>query len=61
MDHQMETFSAVLAHCAGNSLVTGEFPSQWPVTQWSGIKTNGFQLLNDLISNPDYLHYSARQ
>ena len=31
--HQMETFSALLALCAGNSLVTGEFPSQRPVTQ----------------------------
>ena len=30
--HQMETFSALLAHCAGNSPVTGEFPSQRPVT-----------------------------
>ena len=32
--HQMETFSALLAICAGNSPVTGEFPSQRPVT-WS--------------------------
>ena len=32
--HQMETFSALLALCAGNSPVTGEFPSQRPVT-WS--------------------------
>ena len=31
--HQMEIFSALLAICAGNSLVTGEFPSQSPVTQ----------------------------
>ena len=31
--HQMETFSALLALCAGNSLVTGEFPSQRPVTR----------------------------
>ena len=31
--HQMETFSALLAICAGNSLVTGEFPAQRPVTQ----------------------------
>ena len=31
--HQMETFSALLALCAGNSLVTSEFPSQRPVTQ----------------------------
>ena len=30
--HQMETFSALLAICAGNSPVTGEFPSQRPVT-----------------------------
>ena len=29
---QMETFSALLAHCAGNSPITGEFPSQRPVT-----------------------------
>ena len=29
----METFSALLAICAGNSPVTGEFPAQWPVTQ----------------------------
>ena len=29
--HQMETFSAVLAICAGNSPVTGEFPAQRPV------------------------------
>ena len=30
----METFSALLAICAGNSPVTGEFPTQRPVT-WS--------------------------
>ena len=30
--HQMETFSALLAFCTGNSPVTGEFPSQTPVT-----------------------------
>ena len=29
--YQMETFSALLAPCAGNSLVTGEFPAQKPV------------------------------
>ena len=29
----METFSLLLALCAGNSLVTGEFPAQRPVTQ----------------------------
>ena len=29
--HQMETFSALLAICAGNSPVTGECPTQRPV------------------------------
>ena len=29
----METFSALLAICVGNSLVTGEFPAQGPVTR----------------------------
>ena len=31
--HQMETFSALLAICGGNSPVTGEFPAQRPVTR----------------------------
>ena len=31
--HQMETFSTLLAFCAGNSPVHGEFPAQRPVTQ----------------------------
>ena len=31
--HQMETFSTLLAICAGNSPVTGEFPARRPVTQ----------------------------
>ena len=31
--HQMETFSALLALCAGNSPVTGEFSAQRPVTR----------------------------
>ena len=31
--HQMKTFSALLAICTGNSPVTGEFPSQRPVTR----------------------------
>ena len=30
--HQMEIFSALLALCAGNSLVTSEFPVQVPVS-----------------------------
>ena len=32
--HQIETFSALVALCAGNSLVTGEFHAQKTVT-WS--------------------------
>ena len=31
--HQMETFSALPVLCAGNSPVTGEFPTQRPVTR----------------------------
>ena len=31
--HQMETFSALLALCVGNSPVTGEFPAHRPVTR----------------------------
>ena len=31
--HQMETFSALLGICAGNSSVTGEFLAQRPVTR----------------------------
>ena len=34
--HQMETFSALLALCTGNSPVTGEFPTQRPVTRSFG-------------------------
>ena len=29
----MESFSVLLAICAGNSRTTGEFPAQRPVTQ----------------------------
>ena len=31
--HQLKSFSALLALCAGNSQVIGEFPSQRPVTR----------------------------
>ena len=40
----METFSALLALCAGNSPVTGEFPSQRPVTR-------SFDVFYDLCFN----------
>ena len=42
--HQMEIFSALLAVCTGNSLVTGEFPAQRPVTR-------GFDVFFDLRLN----------
>ena len=42
--HQMETFSALLAICAGNSPVTGEFHTQRPVTR-------SFDVLFDLHLN----------
>ena len=42
--HQMETFSALLAICAGNSPVPGEFPAQRPVTR-------SFDVFFDLVLN----------
>ena len=42
--HQMETFSALLAICAGNSPGTGEFPAQRPVTR-------SFEIFFDLCPN----------
>ena len=42
--HGIEPFSALLALCAGNSPVTGEFPSQRPVTQ-------NFYVFSDLRPN----------
>ena len=35
--HQMETFSALLVLCAGNSPVSGEFPSQRPEMRSFGV------------------------
>ena len=35
--HQMETFSALMALCEGNSPVTSEFPSQRPVMRSLGV------------------------
>ena len=49
--HQMETFSALLAICAGNSPVTGDFPTQRPVT-WS------FDVLFDLSLNERLIEQS---
>ena len=38
--HQMVTFSALLAICAGNSPVNGEFPAQRPVTRSFDLRLN---------------------
>ena len=46
--HQMETFSALLALCAGKSPVTDEFPSQRPVTRSFGVFFD--QRLNKCLS-----------
>ena len=46
--HQMETFFALLAICAGNSPVTGEFPEQRPV-MWSFGVFFGLRLNKPLI------------
>ena len=52
--HQMETLSALLALCAGNSPVTGEFPSQRPV-MWS------FDVFFDLHLNKRLSKQSRRR
>ena len=46
--HQMETFSALLAICAGNSPVPSEFPTQRPVTRSFGVFFD--QRLNKLLN-----------
>ena len=46
----MEPFSPLLVLCEGNSPVTGEFPSQWPVPRSFGVS---FDLrLNNRLSKP---------
>ena len=52
--HQMETFSALLALCAGNPLVTSEFPSQRPVTR-------SFDVFFDLRLNKQLRKQSKRR
>ena len=63
--HQMETFSALLTFCAGNSPVTDEFPTQ---SQWRGPLK--FSLIcvwnNSWVNNGDagalrrhYAHYDV--
>ena len=50
--HQTERFSALLALCAGNSPVTGEFPEQMPVTQ-SLMFSLISAWINDWVNNRD--------
>ena len=45
----MKTFSALLAFCAGNSPVTGEFPTQRPVTR-------SFDIFFDLCLNKGWVN-----
>ena len=45
----METFSALLAICAGNSPVPGEFPAQKPMTR-------SFDVFFDLRSINDWVN-----
>ena len=52
--HQMETFSALLALCEGNSPVTGEFPSQKRVTR-------SFDVFFDLALNKRLSKQSRRR
>ena len=52
--HQMETFSALLAHCEGNPPVTGGFPSQRPVKQ-------SFNIFFDLRLNKRLSKQSKRR
>ena len=47
--HQMETFSALLALCAGNSPVISEFPSQRPVIR-------SFDVFFDLCLNNGWVN-----
>ena len=48
--HQMETFSTLLDICTGNSPVSGEFPTQRPVT-WSFDLSLICLWINDWVNN----------
>ena len=68
--HQMETFSALLALCAGNSPVPGEFPSQRPVARsldvFFDLRLNkqlskqSWGWCFETLSCPLWRHYNAR-
>ena len=60
----METFSVLLALCAGNSPVSGEFPLQRPVTRSFDVF---FDLRHELIGfrsrfsqYVDYMHFNEK-
>ena len=46
----MEIYSALLAFCAGNSPVTGEFPAQRPMTRSFGVFFD-LRLINGWVNN----------
>ena len=50
--HQMETFSVLLTICTGNWPVTGEFPSQRPVTRSFDVFYDLGQM-NGWVNNPE--------
>ena len=51
--HRMETFSALLALCGGNSPVTSEFPSQRPVTRRFDVFFVICAWTNGMVNNRD--------
>ena len=58
----MESFSMLLAFCVGNSPVTGEFPSQRPVT-WGFDVFFDLRLKNSWVNNHEagvLRHYHAQ-
>ena len=60
--HLMETFSELLANCAGNSPVTGEFPTQRPVTRSFDVFFDprlNKRLNKQSLSRPSWRHCNA--
>ena len=51
LHHQMETLSGLLAICAGNSQVTGEFPTQRPATRSFDFFSLTYAWTNGWVSN----------
>ena len=49
----METFSALLTICAGNSPVPGEFPAQRPVTQSIDVFFDIANRINGWVNNDE--------